>query len=88
MIHAIITAAIIIAAYFFGLHVYASLAAVCFYMGREHSQAEQRVISQHYGNKRFNAPWRCGFEYRAWTVKGMLDWVLPLLMLVIALLIT
>lgn len=79
MVHAVITAAITIAAYFLGLHVYASLAAACFYIGREHAQAEQRVISQCYGNQRVNAPWWCGFEQRAWTVKGMLDWVLPLI---------
>lgn len=80
MVHVIITAAMAIAAYFFGLHVYALLATACFYIGREHAQAEQRVISQHYGNKRANAPWWCGFEYRAWTVKGML----PLMVFIIA----
>lgn len=84
MVHVVITAAITIAAYFFGLHVYASLAAACFYIGREHAQAEQRVISQHYGNKRASAPWWCGFERRAWTAKGMLDWLLPLVVFIIA----
>ena len=84
MFHVVITAAIVIAAYFLGLHVYASLAAACFYMGREHAQAEQRVISKYYGNKRSNAPWWCGFEQRAWTVKGVLDWVLPLVVFIIA----
>ena len=84
MIHVVITAAVTFAAYFLGLHVYASLAAVCFYMGREHAQAEQRVISRHYGNKRANATWWCGFEYRAWTVKGMLDWMLLLVVFAIA----
>lgn len=84
MVHVVITAAITIAAYFFGLHVYVSLALACFYIGREHAQAEQRVICQHYGNKRSNAPWWCGFEYRAWTTKGMLDWVLPLVVFIIA----
>lgn len=62
MVHVVITAAITIAAYFFGLHVYASLAAVCFYLGCEHAKAEQRVITQHYNNKRANAPWWCGFD--------------------------
>ena len=41
MVHVVITAAIVIAAYFLGLHVYASFAAACFYIGREHAQAEQ-----------------------------------------------
>ena len=74
----------VIAAYFFGLHVYALLATACFYSVRGHTQAEQRVISQHYGNKQANAPWWCGFEYRAWTAKGMLDWILPLVVFIIA----
>ena len=87
MVHVIITAAITIAAYFLGLHVYASLAVVCFYMGREHAQAEQRVISQHYSNKRANAPWWCGFERRAWTAKGILDWVLPVTIFIITLMV-
>lgn len=83
MVHVVITAAIVIAAYFFDLHVFASLASACFYMGREHAQAEQRAISQYYGNKRANAPWWCGFELRAWTAKGMLDWILPLMVFII-----
>lgn len=87
MVHVVITAAITIAAYFFGLHVYASLAATCFYMGREHAQAEQRVVSQHYGNKRANAPWWCGFERRAWTAKGILDWVLPVTIFIITIMV-
>jgi len=79
MIHSVIALVVVSVAYVLGIHVYASLATACVYMGREHAQAEQRVISQYYGNKRANAPWWCGFEYRAWTVKGMLDWVLPLI---------
>ena len=84
MVHVVITVAITIAAYFLGLHVHASLVAACFYMGREHAQAEQRVINQRYINKRASAPWWCGFEYRAWTVKGILDWILPLIVFIIA----
>ncbi|QEG08962.1 hypothetical protein [Aeromonas phage 4_4512] len=87
MVHVTITAAITIAAYFLGLHVYASLVVACFYMWREHAQAEQRVISRHYGNKRPNAPWWCGFERRAWTAKGMLDLVLPVTIFTITLMV-
>lgn len=87
MVHVVITAAMVIAAYSLGLHVYASLAVACFYIGREHAQAEQRVISQHYGNKRANAPWWCGFERRAWTAKGMLDLVLPVTIFTITLMV-
>ena len=28
-----------------------------------------------YGGKRANAPWWCGFERRAWSVKSMVDWL-------------
>ena len=87
MIHVVITVAITIAAYFLGLHAYASLAAACLYIGREHAQAEQRVISKYYGNKRANAPWWCGFEYRAWTAKGILDWALPVTIFIITLMV-
>lgn len=79
----VIMAATVIAAYFFGLHVYASLAAVCFYLGCEHAQSEQRVITQHYNNKRANAPCWCEFDRGAWTVKCMLDWLLPLVVFII-----
>lgn len=84
MVHVVITAAITIAAYFYGLHVYASLAAACFYMGREHAQAEQRVISKYYDNKRASSPWWCGFELIGWTTKGVLDWILPLAVFAVA----
>lgn len=48
-----------------------------FYIGREIAQAEYRIIYTHYGRKRANAPWWCGFDRRAWTVKGLLDWLVP-----------
>ena len=48
-----------------------------FYIGRELAQAEYRIIYTHYGRKRANAPWWCGFDRRAWTVKGLLDWIAP-----------
>ena len=84
MIHAIIAMAATAIAYSVDLHVYASLAVACFYVGREHAQAEQRVISKHYGNKRADTPWWCGFERRAWTVKGVMDWLVPVGIFLIA----
>jgi len=48
-----------------------------FYVGRELAQAEYRIIYTHYGRKRANAPWWCGFDRRAWTVKGVADWAVP-----------
>lgn len=48
-----------------------------FFLGREHAQAEYRVIQKFYEGKRSNMPWYGGFEPRGWDRKSMLDWVLP-----------
>jgi hypothetical protein len=49
-----------------------------FFLGREHSQAEYRVIHAYYEGKRDNMPWYGGFERRAWDVKSVVDFVLPI----------
>ena len=41
-----------------------------FYIGRE---TEYRIIYTHYGRKRANAPWWCGFDRRAWAAKDVMD---------------
>lgn len=57
---------------------WAGAAAGAFYfIGREIAQAEYRNIESNYHGKRANMPWLGGFERRAWTLKGVLDWVLP-----------
>lgn len=61
----------------FGFWWLAAVAAAGFFIGREHAQAEHRVIGQYYGGKRARMPWYGGFEARAWTRKGLLDWFLP-----------
>ena len=48
-----------------------------FYIGREITQAEYRVIEQFYDGKRPNMPWYGGFMPFAWTFKSLLDWILP-----------
>jgi hypothetical protein len=58
-----------------------------FFVGREHAQAEYRVIEKFYEGKRANMPWYGGFERRAWDVKSILDFVLPIAATAIALLI-
>lgn len=63
----------------FGFWLFSAVAISAFYIGREHAQAEYRVISKYYSNKRANMPWYGGFEPRAWTLKGVLDWLLPTL---------
>ena len=54
-----------------------ALLAAGFYLGREHAQAEYRVIQKFYDGKRANMPWYGGFEPRGWDMKSMLDWILP-----------
>ena len=56
----------------------AAAGAFC-YLGREVAQAEYRTILANYGGKRANMPWYGGFEPRAWTRKGLIDWVVPAL---------
>lgn len=84
MIHALITIVIAGCSYLFGLHAEAAWLVAIFYLGREHAQAEYRTIYKNYGNKREAAPWYCGFEPRAWTKKGILDCICPLLIAVVA----
>lgn len=57
---------------------WAGAAAGAFYfIGREIAQAEYRNIESNYGGKRANMPWCGGIQRRAWTRKGMLDWIFP-----------
>jgi hypothetical protein len=60
---------------------------VAFFVGREHAQAEYRVIEHFYEGKRANMPWSGGFERRAWNLKSILDFVLPIAATAIALII-
>lgn len=83
MIHILITLVAVFIAYLVGSHVEVALACACFYIGREHAQAEYRSITTWHGNKRMNAPWWCGFEPRVWDKKSVLDWLLPVLLLIV-----
>jgi hypothetical protein len=58
-----------------------------FFVGREHAQAEYRVIEHFYEGKRANMPWFGSFERRAWNLKCVLDFVLPIIATTIALII-
>ena len=82
MIHGLITLVIVLVMYALKLPNELYWLPVLFYLGREHAQAEQRCISKYYGNQRINSPWYCGFEYRAWNIKSMFDWVIPLIITV------
>jgi hypothetical protein len=54
-------------------------AGASYFWGREYAQAEYRNIEHHYGGRRANMPFWGGLEARAWTLKGILDFVLPTL---------
>ena len=54
-----------------------AMLGVGFFLGREHAQAEYRVIQKFYDGKRANMPWYGGFEPRGWDRKSVLDWALP-----------
>ena len=58
-----------------------------FFVGREHAQAEYRVIQKFYEGKRANMPWYGGFERRAWDLKSILDFGLPTIVTAIVLII-
>jgi hypothetical protein len=58
-----------------------------FFIAREHTQAEYRVIQKFYDEKRANMPWYGGFEIRAWSLKSILDFGLPIIVTTIALVI-
>lgn len=48
-----------------------------FYIGREFTQAEYRAIEHTYNGLRANMPWYGGFMPSAWTLKSLLDCLLP-----------
>ena len=77
MIHALLTAVFCVFCLFLKLFWLVFFWPVMFYLGREIAQAEYRYIEAH-GRKRVNCPWWCGFMPEAWTLKGLLDWILPL----------
>lgn len=64
-----------IVAQFAGWWAGAALAAG-YFIGREFAQAEYRVIEAHY-KRRDDMPLWGGFEARAWTGKGLIDWIAP-----------
>jgi len=48
-----------------------------YFIGREYAQAEYRNIEHNYGGLRANMPFWGGLEARAWTLKGITDFVYP-----------
>lgn len=54
-----------------------AVAGSFYFIGREYAQAEYRNIEQNYGGLRRNMPYWGGLQPRAWTIKGLLDFILP-----------
>lgn len=58
-----------------------------FYVGREVAQAEYRYIEAYCKGKRANMPTFAVFSPKAWTLKGILDWLLPCIVVVAAIIL-
>lgn len=72
----------------FGEWFWGALFACGFYIGRELAQAEYRWIETYGLGRRANMPWWGRFDRRVWNIKSMLDWVGPVLVSVIVIIIT
>ena len=53
------------------------LLACCWFIAREHTQAEYRWIEQFGQGLRANLPWWGTLDPRAWSRASVLDWVAP-----------
>jgi len=62
------------------------IAASAYYLGREMAQAEERYLTMHRTNRE-NAPLYLGFLPESWNRKSMLDWMLPLVITLIVILL-
>ncbi|QFH51508.1 hypothetical protein [Leclercia adecarboxylata] len=61
----------------FGDWITGALAACIFFIAREHTQAEYRWIAVFGQGKRVGMPWWGGFDWRAWNVASLFDWLMP-----------
>lgn len=83
MVHAILSALFcglinILALYLSNSYIpWVCVTPASFYIGREIAQAEYRYIESRCRGHRVAMPWWAVFTIDAWTVKGMLDWILP-----------
>ncbi|MCR5563997.1 MAG: hypothetical protein K6F46_11670 [Desulfovibrio sp.] len=87
MIHALITLTVCFAIALLDLPFWMCAFPAVWYMGREYTQAEYRWIDEYGDGKRENMPWYAPLTPAAWTVKGMLDWILPSLVSVSAMML-
>lgn len=52
-------------------------AGSAYFVGREYAQAEHRNIERNYDGQRTKMPFWGGLQLRAWTLKGITDFVYP-----------
>ncbi len=77
MIHAVITLAVQLLLFWAGVDPWAAGAIpAALYLGREHAQAEQRIIAASFG-RRGLMPWWGGFLPAAWNRKSLIDATAP-----------
>ena len=77
MIHAFLTAVFCVPCLLLSLPWLVLFWPPAFYLGREHAQAEERYMRARDINREA-APWWMGFAPSAWTLKSLLDFLLPL----------
>lgn len=78
LLHALVATTLqAIAGLLLGDWVIGAVMGCTFFAAREHTQAEYRWISQFGKGKRSNMPWYGGFDYRAWDIPSLLDWLVP-----------
>ncbi|MFA5493260.1 MAG: hypothetical protein WC247_00665 [Porticoccaceae bacterium] len=58
--------------------VIGAVLAVCFWLGREHAQAEYRWMRLFGNGTRASMPWYGGFDPKAWDKDGLFDWLVPI----------
>lgn len=63
----------------FGMWAVGGSLGCLWFIAREHTQAEYRWIAQFGAGKRANMPWWGGFDWRAWNLPSLLDWLVPVL---------
>ena len=64
---------------FLGMWAAGGAIGCIWFIAREHTQAEYRWIAQLGGGKRANMPWWGGFDWRAWNMPSLFDWLVPVL---------
>jgi len=78
MIHAITMACIQFVAYLLGWNLWGTaLFFSAWYIGREIAQAEYRYIERRGSGVRSNMPWWKGLDVGHWTMKSVVDALLP-----------